>query len=56
MPAPPSETHLLNMAVCLHSEVMHFGAAVTSWSQTAAGMVMNEDLNMHTHLTEREKG
>lgn len=20
-----SETHLLNMAVCLHSEVMHFG-------------------------------
>lgn len=51
------------MAMCLHNEVMHFGAAVTSWSSTAAGTIMKENQSVHaktnarthTHVKQEEK-
>ncbi len=45
-------THLLSVTVCLHSEVKHFGAAVTSRSQTGAGTLINENPSVCTYTSQ----
>lgn len=52
---PFSETHLLNMAVCLHSEVMHFGGCSDLMVLDSCSTVMDENPGVRTHTSQKEK-